>query len=45
MKTDPKEFYTERIPAQFGEALRRQTELSETGDSEATRFCRMPMKY
>ncbi len=38
MKTDPKEFYTERIPAQFGEALRKQAELSATEDSEATRI-------
>ena len=38
MKTDPKEFYTEQIPAQFREALRRQAELSATQDSEATRI-------
>ena len=38
MKTDPKEFYTEQIPAQFREALRRQAELSATQDSVATRI-------
>lgn len=37
MSTDPKEFYTERIPAQFGEALRQQAKISTEDDREAAR--------
>ena len=38
MSTDPKEFYTQRIPAQFAEALRRQAETSANDGGEASRI-------
>jgi hypothetical protein len=38
MSTDPKEFYTQRIPAQFGEALRRQAETSTNDGGESSRI-------